>query len=160
MQKSLQIRCILVMVKAPQRHNKSGFGWWKNDFVLFKEIPDRVMTLAAVCGDGKFRWCLIIYHHLPIIWMVFHVPTNVDLASIFVRFEKNLAPAILQLSRYRGQRDSTRIPSHFAGEIPLYPRWPTISPVKSDSLINTHVSVDETPLTKHLKSHQTTIKKP
>ena len=72
--------------------------------------------------------------------------------------KKKPGAAILQLSRYRGQRDSTRIPSHFAGEIPLYPRWPTISPVKSDSLINTHVSVDETPLTKHLKSHQTTIK--
>lgn len=85
-----------------------------------------------------------------------HVGMFISPAFLSVSIEPG--GAILQLSRYRGQRDSTRIPSHFAGEIPLYPHWPTISPVKSDSLINTHFSVDETPLTKHLKSHQTTIK--
>lgn len=95
------------------------------------------MTLAAVCGDGKFRWCLIIYHHLPIIWMVFHVPTCLSRHHFFP-FRSNLAVQFFSC------------PSHFAVD-PLYPQWKaTVSSTPMFQSMKPHL--------KHLKSHQTTIK--
>ena len=79
------------------------------------------MTLAAVCGDGKFTGKVSSFTIIYLLFEWCSMSQHVYLATIFFRFAKKPGGATL--------RDSKRIPTHFAGEIPtkipidpLYPQ--------------------------------------